>query len=137
MKVIGVVGSRSRNSSEDRCLVEEAIEKLYQDGDSLVSGGCPSGGDLFADLWAQSNGMPVYESAEEGSTESEPDSLKIHPALWDKRGKGAGFYRNTFIARDSDWLIACVSAKRTGGTEDTIKKFLAKGPEFEGRLILV
>jgi len=34
---------------------------------------------------------------------------------------------NTYIARDSDILIACVSKDRKGGTEDTIKKYLKLG----------
>ena len=40
------------------------------------------------------------------------------------KSRGAGFVRNGDIAKDSDVLIACVAPDRTGGTEDTIKKFL-------------
>ena len=39
------------------------------------------------------------------------------------------------IAEKSDVLVACVTKDRTGGTEDTIKKFLKKQPI--GELFLV
>lgn len=141
-KVIGVIGSRSRSSSDDHMAVLNGMttamnmlpdESIY----TFVSGGCPVGGDNFAHLWALASGTPVWKVHPEGSTDLKRGHLNIHPALWDLYGRGAGFRRNTYIARDADWLIACVSVNRTGGTEDTIKKFLAKGPEFEERLILV
>lgn len=53
-----------------------------------------------------------------------PIPITIHKAQWRKFGKGAGFMRNGLIAEDADLLIACVSEDRTGGTEDTIGKFL-------------
>ena len=52
----------------------------------------------------------------------EPHTIYIHNPKWDELGKVAGFYRNTFIARDSDILIALVAEDRKGGTEDTLKK---------------
>jgi hypothetical protein len=48
-------------------------------------------------------------------------------------GPGAGFLRNTDIAKDADVLIAVVAADRTGGTEDTIRKVQKMGK----RVILV
>jgi len=50
-----------------------------------------------------------------------------YPADWNQYGKAAGFIRNTYIARDSDVLIACVADDRIGGTEDTIRKYLKTG----------
>lgn len=106
MKTIGIVGSRRRNSKEDFDLVEKKFLEIYEDGDELVSGGCPSGGDKFCEMLAKKYQIPI----------------KIYYAQWDKLGKGAGFARNTDIARDADALIALVAEDRKGGTEDTIKK---------------
>lgn len=114
MKVIGIIGSRRRDSLGDLSKVEKAFKSIYQEGDTIVSGGCPKGGDRFAEVIARTFNVPI----------------KIHPAEWEKFGRSAGFQRNGLIAADSDVLIACVVSDRTGGTEDTIKK-------FNGTLILV
>lgn len=119
MKIIGIVGSRSRDSLQDFNKVKEAFLKLYEDGDEIVSGGCPQGGDRMAELIAKVEQIPI----------------KIYYAQWKKHGRAAGFIRNSDIAEDADILIACVAEDRTGGTEDTIKKFLKRRPE--DKLILV
>jgi len=105
MKTIGIVGSRRRDSMEDYSLCEKEFLKHYEKGDKLVSGGCPQGGDRFAEVIAMLHDIDII----------------IHYAKWDL-GKHAGFLRNTDIARDADVLIAVVAKDRTGGTEDTIKK---------------
>lgn len=143
--VIGIIGTRSRDSLEDQQDVFEALTDLLNRhekpshigfGYSLVSGGCPKGGDRFAEVWATAIGMPTFRCLPEGAGPAD-GHMNIHPALWDQYGRSAGYRRNIYIARDADWLIACVAANRKGGTEDTIKKFLTKGQEFKERLILV
>jgi hypothetical protein len=104
---IGIVGSRRRNTKEDYIKVLEKFTERFIEGDSIVSGGCPKGGDRFAEVIAKEYNIPI----------------KIYSADW-KLGKHAGFLRNTDIAKKSDILIACVSEDRKGGTEDTIKKFI-------------
>jgi len=48
----------------------------------------------------------------------------------------ANYERNTLVAGDSDVLISCVAPDRTGGTEDTIKKFIKQGKDkFMVRLV--
>ncbi len=108
-KVIGIIGSRRRNTKEDLKKVNDAFLRVYKSGDTIVSGGCPKGGDRFAEIIAKLYSVPIV----------------VYKAEWDKYGRGAGFKRNTYIARDSDILIACVALDRKGGTEDTIKKYLA------------
>ena len=76
-------------------------------------------GDRFAELIADAYNVPIT----------------IHKADWKKNGRGAGFVRNTDIARDSDVLIACIAEDRKGGTEDTIKKFKKFHPD--GKVVLV
>jgi len=108
MKTIGIIGSRSRDSHIDFKACEKVFLSVFEDGDELVSGGCPKGGDRFAEILAKK-----YQA-----------TIKIYYAQWNKLGKGAGFARNTYIARDSDILISVCSKDRTGGAEDTVKKFL-------------
>jgi len=115
--IIGIVGSRRRDSIKDYNLVVTKFLDIYKQNDVIVSGGCPKGGDRFAEMIAKKFDIPII----------------IHKADWDK-GRGAGFIRNSYIANDSDILIACVSADRTGGTEDTIKKYLKLKKD---RLIIV
>ena len=110
-KVIGIVGTRTRDSYQDCLKVKTAFLQVYRPGDTICSGLCSKGADYFAVVI----------------------SRKFHtktlwfPADWEKHGKGAGMIRNTDIAKHSDILIACVSEDRTGGTEDTIQKYTDMG----------
>jgi predicted Rossmann fold nucleotide-binding protein DprA/Smf involved in DNA uptake len=106
MTKYGIVGSRRRDTEEDFKQCEKIFLSFYKEGDEIVSGGCPKGGDRFAEIIAKRYGIPI----------------KIYFPNWDKHGKAAGFVRNTKIAEDSDIIIAVAAADRTGGTEDTIKK---------------
>lgn len=108
MKKIGIVGTRRRAELLDYKAVEARFFEIYQKGDMIVSGGCPKGADAFAESIARKHGIPI---------------IIYHPD-WKRNGRAAGFVRNTTIAEESDILIACVAENRTGGTEDTIKKFL-------------
>lgn len=108
MKVIGIVGTRRRDSSDAYRLVVEEFFKHYKDGDWICSGGCPKGADRFAEVIAKEYGIPI---------------LIFYPN-YKEYGKGATFLRNTTVAETSNILISCVSKDRTGGTEDTIRKFL-------------
>ena len=103
---IGIIGTRRRHSIEDLNLTIEAFNKIYTPGDIIVSGGCPRGGDNYAEYIAKKFQIPII----------------IHKADW-SLGRHAGFLRNTDIANDSDILIAVVSLDRTGGTENTIRKY--------------
>ena len=109
--MIGIVGSRRRDEREDMRACVEAFNKIYRQGDRLVSGGCPQGGDRFAEMIAKQMGLIIT----------------IHYPDWEGIGRGAGFVRNTRIAEDCDVLIALVAEDRTGGTEDTVRKALKLG----------
>ena len=108
---VGIVGSRRRNQVIDYLEIVKQFKKIYTPGDMIVSGGCPNGGDKFAEDIAKAYQIPIT----------------IYYAQWTKLGKIAGFSRNSDIAREADILIACVAPDRTGGTEDTIKKYLQLG----------
>lgn len=108
--IIGIVGSRRRDTEKDKQIVEKALlEYIEQFGDvTICSGHCPKGADRFAEELAEKYKLKTI----------------IYPADWNKYGNIAGFKRNTDIAKTSDKLIACVAPDRTGGTEDTVKKFI-------------
>lgn len=127
-KVIGVVGSRRRASLSDYEAVRAAITAVYEPGDSLVSGGCPEGADRFCEHVASGLGLPVVKLSEGEELSTQYAACFIHPALWQRYGRQAGFRRNTYIARDAQVLIACVAPDRKGGTEDTIRKWCEARP---------
>ena len=110
-KVIGIVGTRTRDSYQDCLEVKKVFLKIYKPGDTICSGLCSRGGDRFAVVLSRKfNTKTLW-----------------FPAEWEKYGKAAGFIRNIDIAENSDVLIACVSNDRKGGTEDVIKKYLKLG----------
>ena len=105
--IIGIIGTRARDSQADFDMVEKAFLEIYEDGDTICSGLCPRGADRFAVILAEKYNTKTM----------------WFPAEWNKHGKSASMIRNTDIARESDVLIACVADNRQGGTEDTIRKF--------------
>ena len=110
---VGIIGTRRRDTGKAYAKVEKAFNELpisVRKDCWIVSGGCPKGGDRFAEIIAKKYGLPI---------------LIIYPD-WDKYGKIAGLKRNTPVAEMSDFIIACVAKDRKGGTEDTIKKFIKK-----------
>jgi hypothetical protein len=121
LKTIGIVGSRRRNGQSDYHKVLAKFQELYEDGDHIVSGGCPQGGDAFAERIAKIEQVPIT----------------IYYAPWNKLGQRAGHIRNADIAESADVLIACVAEDRKGGTEDTIAKFLARPGITEKNVYLI
>ena len=108
MKTIGIIGTRRRDSCEDFKIVCKKFLEVYIIGDQICSGLCSKGGDRFAIIIAKKYKCQTLWFL----------------ADWNRYGREAGFIRNTDIAKNSNILIACVSANRTGGTEDTIRKFI-------------
>lgn len=116
MKKIIIIGSRRRDSYKDFLSTKCVFLTIYKEGDMIVSGGCPKGGDKFAEILADMYDVPK----------------KIFKAKWRKDGKYnkyAGFERNTLVAEFGNVMIACVAPDRAGGTEDTIRKFQKFHPE--------
>lgn len=111
--VIGVVGSRRRNSEEDLEIlflcVKRCITKYQHIEIEFVSGGCVEGADMFIKLMAQQLNLKL--------TEHLPD-FKLSNNYFTR--VQAYHARNLLIAKDCDFLIAMVSPDRKGGTENTI-----------------
>jgi hypothetical protein len=125
-KIIGIIGSRRRNNNDDYKQVYNEFKKWYDQDDKICSGGCPKGGDRFAEIIAKKLNIPIIIHYPKKPPQGSPKWA------WAK----ANYERNTLIARDSDILIACVSPDRKGGTEDTIKKFKKlKGEEGIVKLV--
>ena len=124
MKIIGIIGTRRKDGLEHFKKVEEVLKRIITPEDQICSGFCPQGGDRFAVILATHYGnlKPLW-----------------FPPDWKGFGKAAGFKRNTDIAMNSDVLIAVVADDRTGGTEDTIRKFKHFHPntEMNGNLHLI
>ena len=124
-KVIGIVGTRRRDELADLQLCENAFLEIYKKGDSIVSGGCPEGGDRFAEGLAQHYGCKIRIYY--------PDHNQLDMGLVEVNPRAAyaqiNYARNTLIAQSCDVLIAVVAEDRKGGTEDTIKKTLKLGKE--------
>lgn len=111
-KTIGIIGARARDTIQDYYLVKNKFLEIYILGDTLVSGGCPTGGDSFAEMIAMEMAMEII----------------IHRPKWNKYGKRAGFIRNSLIAQDADVLIVCINSENSpGGTEHTIEQYLKLG----------
>jgi hypothetical protein len=116
MKKIGIIGTRKRNIITDFHITKEAFFEIYEEGDWIVSGHCPKGGDAFAEKIAYDYGIPILLF---------PPKKKIREEF---------FARNTLIAEHSDILIAClinphesledIYKRSSGGSEDTIRKFM-------------
>lgn len=115
MKTIGIIGSRSRDTEADFHTVYDAFRLIFEEGDRIVSGGCPKGGDRFADRIAKVRGLTII----------------THYPDWARFGIQAGFARNTNIVRDADVLIACIPTSGSQGTQDTIDKFRRMKPGAE------
>ena len=131
MKKIAIIGTRRRDTSVAKKLIEAQFWQIYEDGSWIISGGCQKGGDRFAEVIAKANGIPI---------------LTIYPN-YKKFKQGATFIRNGDVAKNADYVIACVMdqedgleavlARKKGGTEDTLRKFAKLGWDPFERIILV
>jgi hypothetical protein len=113
---IGIVGSRRRNTIDDKNFVFDLVEFLFIElGKELVivSGGCKNGADRFTEQACNKFGIK---------------KLIHRPRLFGAKDKSdiviRYYLRNKKIADDSDMLYALVADDRKGGTENTIKHML-------------
>ena len=120
--VIGIVGSRSRNSVDDYNLVVNKLIEIVRLNNieyfMICSGGASTGADDFAKHIAEKSEVP----------------LLLFLPNWENRGKAGGPLRNKKIAENSDYLIACWD-KKSRGTSSCIGFF--KGFHGEERLFIV
>ena len=110
---LGIVGSRRRAKTEDHLILRQRVIDLNPE--MIISGGCPTGADAFAEQIAREMGIPIliyYPKL---------DSLRTYTR---QQVIEAMYARNKLVAIKSDYLIALVASNRKGGTENTIKYFV-------------
>lgn len=122
---IGIVGSRKRDTLNDYHDIEKYFgvtltkHNLGLDDVQIVSGGCPTGVDRWAEVLAKSKCIPIT----------------IYYAKWYKYGQAAGPMRNRIIAKESDYLIA-LPGPESKGTHNTIRYFKETHFDWEKCLII-
>lgn len=118
MKVlkVGVVGSRRRNTEQDKQIIRQALQHLIAKDPEvkvfLVSGGCPLGADRFAEELAIELGLGISVHLPDKSKMSEDTKYEYIKQL---------FSRNTLIAEECDVLLVVYDGT-SSGTKDTIQK---------------
>jgi hypothetical protein len=129
MKKIGIIGTRKRNIITDFHCTKEKFFEIYNEGDWIVSGHCPKGGDAFAERIAFDYGIPILLFPPKKLTRKE-------------------FYaRNLLVANECDIILACiinphegvlqVLKRKSGGSEHTLRNFAGRmhstygDPHFE------
>ena len=105
---LAIVGSRTFENYDLVCAEVAKIQET-QKVDLIVSGGA-KGADTLAKKFAALHKIPLMEFC--------PD--------YDRYGRGAPLQRNTQIVRNSDMVLAFVTAT-SKGTWDTIRKAQAAG----------
>ena len=120
-KKIIIIGTRTRNEEEDFQSVYNEFKKWYNNGDIIISGGCPKGGDRFAEIIASRLGLTEANGKLIIHRPKKPLKHALQ-YVWVKV-----FYdRNTVVANEAEddtVIIACVSKSKTGGgTGDTLSK---------------
>lgn len=124
-KKIIIIGTRKRDTKEDFEIVWQAFRKYYEEGDTIISGGCPQGGDRFAEVIARRMGLTESNG---GLTIHRPAKVESGAPQW--RYTQEFYKRNGLVANETEEdsiVLACVAPDRTGGTEDTIKKINRRG----------
>ncbi len=102
MKVI-IAGSREGVTYSD---IEKGVEQ-FENAWGLITevvSGCAAGADTLGEQYADEHDIPA----------------KLFPANWQKYGKGAGYIRNTEMAKYADGLIA-ISVNDSRGTANMIQ----------------
>jgi predicted Rossmann fold nucleotide-binding protein DprA/Smf involved in DNA uptake len=110
---LGIVGSRQRAKVEDLQILRKRVRQLQPN--MIISGGCSTGADAFAEQIAREMGIPILIHY------PKLDNLRTYTR---QQVVEAMYARNKLIAIESDYLIAFVASDRKGGTESTIKYFV-------------
>lgn len=116
-EVFGIIGSRRRDTEEDYRKTFAIFTVMFnvERGDRIVSGGCPQGGDRFAERIVE------YYGLRERFTVHNPDLSMLNPNLPRHTAYVIIVYdRNQLIADDATILIAVTTPDRKGSAEDDI-----------------
>ena len=139
--IVGIVGSRRRNSQKDREILSYEVYKLnlIEKISKIVTGDCNEGADKTArDICEGTEGIePDIKRIKNPETGEEMD-FNNHPWFEYYIMTHIFYARNEEIAKEPlDYLIALVSPDRKGGTENTIKHFKRHHKDWEKKLIII
>ena len=135
--IVGIVGSRRRNSEEDRSKLYLYLSRIGEIT-KIVTGDCDEGGDKFARDYTNDRGIELdVKRIKDPKTGKEMD-FKNHK-WFDWFTMCTIFYdRNEEIAKEPlDYLIALVTPDRKGGTENTIRHFRRLHKDWKDKLIIL
>ena len=125
--IVGIIGSRRRNSEKDRSKLSKYLSRIGNI-DKIITGDCLKGGDKFA-----------REIAKEFNIELDVKKVEFPPNCSPYYDFVKAYYkRDEEIAKEEmNFLIALVSDDRTGGTEKTIEYFKQYHEDWKYKLILL
>ena len=146
--ILGIVGSRRRNSKEDYLSLCWKIAELEHENNSLVekivTGDCDEGGDKFARKIAdETDGIELdvkyKRDPETGERVKPPINRCVKQQRYDYwTFTGICYARNEEIAKEPlDYLIALVAFDRKGGTENTIRHFRRLHKDWKDKLVII
>jgi len=141
--IVGIVGSRRRNSKEDYLNLCWKIAELENEHNSLVekivTGDCDEGGDKFARKIAdETDGIELDEKKIKDPETGEEMDFKNHKWFDYLTMCGIYYSRNEEIAKEPlDYLIALVAPDRKGGSENTIRHFKRLHKDWKEKLIIL
>lgn len=120
---LGIVGSRKyANPAKVRRVIEKYIQQYGSKNLTIVSGGCPDGGDAIAKKLALDMGLEYKEFP---PAHAKHNSFCVLPkSEYNKSYQVANYFtRNTQIAEFCDHIAAfIVSGIKANGTMDTVGK---------------
>ena len=140
--IVGVVGSRRRNTAKDKAMLiiklghlELTTGRLIK---KIVTGDCDEGGDKFAkdivDIFGYQLDVKRIKAPETG------EEMDFNAHKWFDYLTICNIYysRNEEIAKEPlDYLVALVTPDRKGGTENTIRHFRRLHKDWEEKLIII
>ena len=137
--IVGIVGSRRRNSDKDFGKLVARLHQLERETNreikKIVTGDCKKGGDDFArdiaDIFGWECEVKDKLDPETGEKLERyiNDYFKFTEICYD---------RNVEIVKEPlDYLIALVACDRTGGTENTIRHFRRLHKDWKEKLIIL
>ncbi len=124
--IVGIVGSRRRNSAKDFGKLILKLRQLERETgkeiNKIVTGDCKKGGDEFARNIADMFGYECEVKYKRDPETGEIIEKRFIPDYF--MFTKVCYKRNEEIVEEPlDYLIALVACDRTGGTENTIKHF--------------
>ena len=139
--IIGIVGSRRRNTDKDYLnLLWKIVELEYNNNTlvkKIVTGDCSEGGDKFARKIANDSKDIELDVKFKRDPET-GEKLEGYRRCSYNEFTQICYERNEEIAKEPlDYLIALVAPDRKGGTENTIKHFKRHHVNWEFKLIIL